>query len=315
MKPTKLSHHIGNIDDRLVQQAGNMPDYGRQRRNRSIRRIISIAAVIALMAGSFAVGAFAITNAPDPIVIHERVYIEVEKEQELIVFGESGISLILPDWWEGKYEYEINDSGANADGTFINLVVYHTATRERLGYDMGILFGISFTEERRPLDYNWPWPAFTIAITEKGSYLFGYPSDVQFDFGDPVSSAEYELLSEDIKNIEIVMTTEMLNNTINMSNWVRGAVFVDIINEEWQVVGSFIGDEEQSRIIKEIIRSQDYRPGHVSFHADLRIMFDGEEFILSLTTGQIENLLGAPNNGTLSTEDLQTIRDIVANAG
>ena len=309
MKREQLSDRIGNIEDRLVEQAENAPNFGRQQLNRTIRRIVSIAAVVAISMVSFAIGALAINKNPETIFVENTVY--VEKEQEIIVFGNSGISLILPDWWEGRYEYEIYDSGVNADGKFINLVVYHTATRERLEYDAGILFGISFTDELRPLDYIWPSPGFTIAISESGAYVFGYPSDVQFDMDDPVSMAEFEKLSADIKNIEIVMSTELLTNTINMSNWVRGTVFFELLDENWRTVGSYVCDEEQSHIVKNIVESQAYNEGQVSFRADLRIMFNGEEYFMSSATGRIQNTIGEPRNATLSAEELKTINDII----
>jgi len=290
MKPTKLSHHIGNIDDSLISQAGAMPDFGRRRRIRSIRRIVSIAAVIALMAGSFVIGAVAINKEPEVIYIEDTVYIDVEKEREIIKVGDSGITLVLPDWWKGKYEVA-------SDGKYV--VVYHTATRELTEYE-GALFAVSLQDEIRPMDYSWPWPAFTIAITETGTYIFGYPSDVQYDMGDPNTGAEFESLSNDIKNIEIVMTTEILESSINMSNNIKGTVFVDYLIEDMQVAESVICDSEQSRKIIEIISRQDYSDlydydGQLGrFWTDLRIMYDGEEYFFSIVGKTIySHTLGA----------------------
>jgi len=306
MKPTKFSHHIGNIDDRIIQQAENMPNYGHRHRNHSIRRILSVAAVVALMAASFAAGVFVLAKEPETIYIEVGEIVFVEKAQEIIIFDESGISLILPDWWEGKYEYEIYDSGVNQDGVYIHLMVYHSATRERLDYDAGLLFGISFTGEFRPLDYIWPQPGFTVAITEHGTYVLLYPSDVQFDMDDPISSAEYMALSEDVRNIEIVMSAELLSNTINMSTWVRGVVFVSFF-EDWAEVGSAVLEADQSRTLKNIIASLDYSIGYASFNADFRFMFDGDEYLFSSSTGTIMNTLGEPRHATIPAEDLSVL--------
>jgi len=185
-------------------------------------------------------------------------------------------------------------------------LVYHSATRERLEYDAGLLFEISFTDEFRPLDYIWPQPGFTVAITEHGTYVLLYPSDVQFDMDDPISSAEYMALSEDVKNIEIVMSTELLSNTINMSNWVRGVVFVSFL-EDRREVGGVVLEAEQSRTVKDIIASLDYKIGFASFDADFRFMFDGDEYLFSSSTGMILNTLGEPRHATIPAEDLSVL--------
>ena len=44
MKGIQLSHRIGNIDDQLVKQAENVPNYGRRGKKRSVRRMLAAAA-------------------------------------------------------------------------------------------------------------------------------------------------------------------------------------------------------------------------------------------------------------------------------
>jgi len=307
MKPNDFSRRVGKIDDRLIEEAQDVPNFGRQRRNRNIRRMVSSAAVLVLMVGSFVAGAFALEREPEMIIIEEIVYVEVR--QEIIVVGDSGISLILSDEWEGKYEFELHES----DGVFNHLTVIHSASRERSEY-FGVLFGISFTNQLRPMDYVWPWPGFTIAITEEGTYHLTLPSDIQFDWGDPGSMEEYLMLSEDVMNIQIVMTAEMLASTTNASNWVQGTVFVEFM-EGFDVVRSIMCDEGQSRIIREIIAAQDYSVPWESFDADLWIMFGDEEFTLCLTTGRIANRsLSAPvprPTAILSQEDLSIVKDVL----
>ena len=301
MKPTKFSEHIGNIDDRLIQQAGAMPDFWRQRRNRSIRRIVSIAAVIALMTCSFVIGALAINK--DPETIYVDVYVEVEKEQEIIKVGDSGISLILPDSWKDKYGYEYNDSQSSYD--YID--VYHLATRESFEYG-GVLFQIAWVEGLYPLDYSYPEPGFTIALTQTHTYRMIYPSDVQVDIHNPEAWAEYDALYADINNIEIVMTAETLANTMNKSNWVQGTVIVDFIEND-MTVETVVCDEAQSQIIREVIGSQTYRQTKESFRYDLWIMVDSEQYRMSSTTGMIESSDEYPGNAVLSAEDLSRIMD------
>jgi hypothetical protein len=303
MKSAKFSQHIGNIDDRLIKQAEDMPNFGQKHRNRSIRRIASIAAVVALMAGSFIVGALAISKEAETIIVKEPVYVEVEKEQEIIAIGDSGISLILPDNWKGQYGYEYSDDQSNSN----YLAVYHLATRE--SFDLGgNLFWIEWTNERLPLDYQYPEPGFTIAITDTVTYRMIYPSDVQVDTDNPEAWAAYDVLFAEIKSIEIVMTAETLANTMNASNWVQGTVFAEFIDtESWEIIRTVDCDVESSRMIREIVEAQEFNLRWESFYTDLRIMFGGEEYYMSTASGKIFNANDYENVAILSAEDLSTI--------
>ena len=59
MNKKQLSEHIGNIDDRLVEQAENIPNYRQLHHRQTIRRFLTAAAAFVLMACSFSAGAFA----------------------------------------------------------------------------------------------------------------------------------------------------------------------------------------------------------------------------------------------------------------
>jgi hypothetical protein len=293
MKREQLSNRIGNIEDRLIEQAENAPNFGRQQRNRNIRRMVSIAAVLVLMVGSFTIGAIAM--AKDVIVY-------VEKEQEIITVGDSGISLILPDSWKEKY-------GVEQYGN--EVIVYHLATRESFGDGTygGDLFRIFCLEERFPLDYVFSYPGFTIAITETHTYVFNYPSDVQFDWNNPAAMTEYMELSDDTKNIEIVMNAQMLENTMNATNWVEGTVFVKFLEDfgAGGVSKTVVCDAEQSKIITEVVESQDYGEPR-SFYNDLWIIVGYDEYYLNSTTGDIMIAAGG-YSAVLSAEDLGRIMD------
>lgn len=95
MTKRQLSDRIGNVDEALVQQAAEAPNYGLRRRKTALRRLVSLAAVIALMAASFTAGALAFS--------HETV-VEVPAERETLELTELGLTLILPDSWKGLYE-------------------------------------------------------------------------------------------------------------------------------------------------------------------------------------------------------------------
>ena len=299
MKREQLSHRIGNIEDRLVEQAENAPNFGQVRRNRNIRRMVSIAAVLVLMVASFAMGAIALAK---------ETVIYIEKEQEIITVGDSGISLILPDTWKGKYGYKLRGN---------TVEVYHLASREayeRAGIpEQGTLFYVEYDEILRPLDYEYMWPGFTIAVTENGTFYFRTPSDSQYLRSDPVSAAEYQEMSSD--DIEIVMSAQMLQTTMNSTNWIKGMVFVHYLEDigygATEVRKSVTCDMEQSRIIREIVESQDYSLEQGSFPYDLIIMVDGQEYYLNSTTGNIRNAAEYPYGTVMSTEDLSRIMDLL----
>ena len=291
MKREQLSNRIGNIEDRLVEQARNSPNFGQQRRNQGVRRMAFAAAVLVLMIGSFTAGAIALAK---------ETIVYIEKEQEIIKVGDTGISLILPDEWKAKYGYEL-------DGD--NLTVYHLATRETFE-DGGVLFWVTCVDGRFPLDYIYPEPGFTIAITENSTYRFIRTSDIQVEINSPEAWAEYDRLSDEIMSIEIVMTSQMLENTTNASNWSQGTVSVSYL-EAGTVTNTVDCGVEQSQRIRAVIESQDYSLEQGSFHSDLLIMFDGAEYYLNSTTGSIENAGGYPFSAVLSTEDLEMILDLV----
>ena len=95
MNRKQLADRIGNIDDRLVQQAEDVPNYARLRREKRLKRLAGMAAVLVLMACSGAVGALAFSR---------ETVTEVPAEQEQVVLREIGVTLLLPDSWKGRYE-------------------------------------------------------------------------------------------------------------------------------------------------------------------------------------------------------------------
>ena len=296
MKREQLSHRIGNIEDRLVEQAENAPNFGQVRRNRSVRRMVSIAAVLVLMVASFAMGAIALAK---------ETVVYIEKEQEIVTVGDSGISLILPDTWKDKYGYE-------QDGNY--LAVFHLATRETFELG-GVFFWIEYIPARYPMDYVYPEPGFTIAVTETGTYRMTYTSDVQVDISNPEAWAEYDEMAALINSIEIVMTAEMLANTTNASNWVQGTAYVEFIDAQSQeLIKTVDYNAEQSQIIQDIVETQDYQLPFVSFRYDLWIMVNGREYRMNSITGNIGTTIDGDGGycAVLSAEDLSRIMDILS---
>jgi len=260
--------------------------------------MVSIAAVLVLMVGSFTIGAIALAK-------ESIVYVEVEKEQEIIKVGDSGITLILPDSWKDKYGYELQNN---------SVAVYHIATRETSSLE-GYFFWVDYYEGQYPLDYIYPEPGFTIAITETRTYRMRYTSDIQANIDDPESWAEYWEMEAERRSIEIVITTELLENTMNASNWVQGTVFIEALRDDWQGARTFVFGEDQSKEIRGIFSLLDYSDVHgfdqTGYPRDLRIMFSGEEYVMNITTGFIYNA-NTGQGAALSAKDLSRIMDLLS---
>ena len=90
MNQRQLAERIGNVEEDLVHRAGEAPNYAAGRRRRALRRLVSLAAVVALMAVSFTAGALAFTGSSN--------------EPETLELAELGLTLILPENWKGRYE-------------------------------------------------------------------------------------------------------------------------------------------------------------------------------------------------------------------
>lgn len=100
MNSRQLAHRIGGIDDRLVQQAGELSVLGGERKSRRLRRVAAAAVAAALMAASFITGALAFST--------EKI-VEVPAQQEIIELEDVGITLLLPDDWKGQYELMVEE--------------------------------------------------------------------------------------------------------------------------------------------------------------------------------------------------------------
>ena len=171
----QLSEHIGNIDDRLVEQAENIPNYRQLHHRQTIRRFLTAAAAFVLMACSFSAGAFAFAR---------ETVVEVPVEQEMIKLEEINLTLILPDDWKGKYSVEASGQ---------NYIVYHTQVREDVSagidaFDGGVLFYIVCYEESMTPEqfiekgYDFVQYRYLFSTSDK-TYILCYPSDVQWNPG------------------------------------------------------------------------------------------------------------------------------------
>ena len=194
MNTKQLSEHIGNIDDRLVQQAEKIPNYASWHRRKRIRQLLAAAAVLVLMVSSFSVGAIAFAR-------------EVPVEQETLELEGVDLTLILPDSWAGQYSVEKYGQ---------NYVVYNSQIRESVSegidmFDGGVLFYIvcyeeSMTEEQF-VENGLDFTAYRyILATRDKTYILHYASDVQYDPADEEQVSIYSKMESEIKDIQFVVS-------------------------------------------------------------------------------------------------------------
>lgn len=193
MKKEQFSQRIGNIDDKLVQQAEHIPNYKRQQRQRKLRLFSAIAAVVALIVCSGAVGALAFSK---------KTIVEVPAEQETITLEKIGFTLILPNEWKGKYGVEMNEDGT---GCAVYVKSVHESGGEWAG--LGYLFWIGkAASDKQPLTpeelYEWsPTPCVYLFSTADTTYILEKHSDVQYDPYNPEQKELYMAMSRKIQEI------------------------------------------------------------------------------------------------------------------
>lgn len=292
----QMSERIGNIDDRLIEQAekfgtGNSESRGSRggRKKRMLRRLLAAAAVAALMTGSFVLGAFALNDEPDTI--------EIEG---------AGISLLLPDSWKGKYVWEQSGDG----------IVVYEKTLHAENDKMGMLFFVDKTEGNLPVDYSYPMPGYTIASVDGYTYFLAMASDVEYYPEDEKTAERYLSLYRTIEDIRIILSDWMKENSINQTNREEGTVYVDLLNAwEGTVKESIICDRTASEKINQLIARQTFNLEQVNFEtpADIVIRSRGDEFWIESRTGKIDGNLDEMSGTVLSEEDRKELISLIEN--
>ena len=202
MNKKQLSEHIGNIDDRLVQQAEIIPNYVAQRRQKRIRHLLATAAALVLMFSSFSVGA----------IVFAR---EVPVEQENVVLDEIGLTLILPNSWKGKYEV-IEDVFVPNNSTMWEFCVKSVYDAQTPADESGeVLY-------RGTLFYIFQYSNYSMSAeefgqsgiagigrylfaTENATYVILYTTDLQFDPENSVQMDEFNAMEQSKKEIRFVV--------------------------------------------------------------------------------------------------------------
>ena len=123
------------------------------------------------------------------------------------------------------------------------------------------------------------------------------------------AATEYLAMCGEVGDIQILLTGWLEKNSVNASNRVEGGVTVSFLDGDWKTTGTVTCDEEQSRIIREVLGAQDYDRESASFPCDLRIEFSGKEYFMNSSTGQIQPAEGDALGALLSAGDVRTILD------
>lgn len=187
MNERQFADRIGNVNDQLVEEAR----YRRYKRGGGFRRLLAAAAVLALMAASFTVGALAFSR-------------EVPVEQETVELPGASLKLILPDSWKGLYRVEMDEDA-------LGCCVYVKAIYEQEGEwsEAGLLFGVR-KEYDRPLtreeiDELTPGSNWRFFSTPDATYMITYPGDVQWNVNDPEQEQLYRQMQREVSQIRFLV--------------------------------------------------------------------------------------------------------------
>lgn len=204
MRQEQMANRIGNIDDRLVQEAGQLQNRRRGDGGKLIRRFLAAAAVLALMVCSGTVGAWAFSK---------ETVVEVPVEQETITFEEIGLTLILPDSWKGRYEV-IQDTFQPYNSPMWEICV-KSVYDARIPTDesgevlyRGTLFYVfqyadySMSAEEFAADEGIAGIGRYLLSTEKATYAILYTTDVQCD---SAQAEEYRALEQTAREIQVIV--------------------------------------------------------------------------------------------------------------
>ena len=208
MTKKQLSNYIGGIEDRLVEQAEPMRNYVKERRKKNVGRLLSMAAVLVLMVGSFSAGA---------LVFAKEIIVEVPVEQERVNLEEIGLTLLMPYDWSGKYEVVKGSAEPN------NSVVWEFCVKSVYDSKMpagnagevyrGTLFyvyqyadySISAFDFIRELDAEQAGQVKYLFATETATYAMRYADGNQYDPENAAQAGEYRALEQSIQELQFIM--------------------------------------------------------------------------------------------------------------
>lgn len=211
MTRMQISERIGNIDDQLIQEAGQLQKK-KWVRKPIPRKLLVTAAVLMLVLLGGTVGTFALGWATP-------IEVKLVDGVETITIKEIGLTMILPDGWEGRCVVEKDDSECYR--------VYNASIREAVKnkyHDMGggLLFDILRFDERLTREQfntgEW-WGDMEsfgpimeameyIGSTKYGTYVLFYESAESWT---PETRKELLQMRSEIKYVRFVIDDAVLN--------------------------------------------------------------------------------------------------------
>ncbi len=202
MNERQLAERIGNIDDRLIQQAESYQITRKQRRAGMFKRIGACAAALVFALGSFTLGR---------VVEADRVVQRGALGIGMVSLNEIGLGMMLPEDWGGSDWDDWNNGFGvepRQDGSYS---FYSKEIREACmeADDSDFVWGgVLFTVVRRPGQMTEEQVAaegkdcIYIAATRSGTYLLYYAEDVQYT---PETEEKYLQLKSGIKEIRFIV--------------------------------------------------------------------------------------------------------------
>lgn len=210
MRGKELLDRMELVDPAYVEAAEREPALEKRVvRRKRLSRLAAAAAIAALMSASMAVGALAFST---------ETVVEIPAKQEAIVLEELGLTLLLPDDWEGRYEVvqEVFEPYQSPMWTVAVKSIYDAGDTDAWGTRyMGMLFTVfrcadaPMSREEFEEDSGIAGIGRYLFATENATYAILYATDVQFDTSDPEKTkayqTEYNALATGMKDIRIVV--------------------------------------------------------------------------------------------------------------
>lgn len=199
MTREQFAERMGNIDDRLVQQAEHF-NYRKNRRRKRLRQLAACAAALVLMAGSFAAGVM--------VEAYRNVTGDPVGTGVIDLTEELGIVMLLPESWKEDWNSGFGVE-ARQDGSYS---VYskeirnaYMAASDSDFIQGGILFSVArlpmqLTEEQ--VKENGEKGCAYIAATGDATYLLYYGAEVQYT---PDTEEKYFQMISEVRDIQFII--------------------------------------------------------------------------------------------------------------
>ena len=201
MKKEQLAQRIGNINEELIHESDSREIYQNVHVSHKPRRMVAMVAVIALMIASFAVGAFAASQANNR---------DARPAEERVELDGLNVTIILPDDWVGKYGVEVNKDEGFGTGNYYSFYVkdIHDQT-DGPWADAGYIFHIGKYSDTpmtpKEVEETSVTPTKFLFATEDATYAIFYTSDVQYDPEDQAMSDLYLGMLNELDEIGFIL--------------------------------------------------------------------------------------------------------------